>query len=163
MEDFSITIRLKVGDYVKLMYTGLYSKPLSIISAAIGIFLLSSVALNAVGAIYIYPSTPYFQLFLGLFALFYPPLVVLISLRRFKSNPSYLNDMIYTFREDGFAVSAQTFKADYKWGQINKEKEIKNYLILYKLPKFGHIIDKTKLTAAQLQFIKAKVAARPFE
>ncbi len=57
-------------------------------------------------------------------------------------------------------VQGLTFKGEFVWAHIIKQKEIANFLILYHSKKAGNFIDKTKLTLDQLQFIKTKVGSK---
>ena len=57
-------------------------------------------------------------------------------------------------------VQGLTFKGEFVWAHIIKQKEIGNFLILYHSKKMGNFINKTKLTSDQLQFIKTKVRQR---
>jgi hypothetical protein len=93
----------------------------------------------------------------GAFLLFVPLLIVIMAVSQFKSNPSFQNDIIYTFSDDGIVVHGTTFKSEVSWKHIIKQKEINNFLILYHGKKFGNIIDKSKLSADQLLFIKTKI------
>jgi hypothetical protein len=57
-------------------------------------------------------------------------------------------------------VQGLTFRGEFLWAHIIKQKEINKYLILYHSKKMGNFIDKTRLTADQLQFIKSKVRGK---
>jgi hypothetical protein len=54
-------------------------------------------------------------------------------------------------------VQGLTFKSEFLWAHIIKQKESGKFLILYQTKKTGNFIDKSKLTAAQLAFIKSKI------
>jgi len=54
-----------------------------------------------------------------------------LSINQIKSNPSLLNDITYTFNEESIAVSGLTFKSEFLWEHIIKQKEIGKFLILY--------------------------------
>jgi hypothetical protein len=157
MEDFTIKTRLTTKEYAKIMFVGLYKKPAFILSAVLGLYLIATVILDYLRIIDYYNETPLFEIICGAFLLLAPSLILLIALRQFASNPSFQNDMTYTFRDSGFAVQGLTFKSEFLWAHIVKQKELGKFLILYHTKKFGNFIDKTKLTADQLSFIKSKV------
>lgn len=97
---------------------------------------------------------------LGLFLLLFPLLIVLLAISQLKSNPNFLNEMTYTFNETGMAVRGTTFKSEFSWKHIIKQKEIGKFLILYHTKKFGNFIDKSVLTPDQLGFIKDKIVVK---
>jgi len=160
MEDFTITTRLTSKEYAKVMLIGLYKKPGIILATIFGLYCVVTVMLNNFNIIKFYTDVPYFEIFFGLFLLFAPTLIVIISVRQFLSNKSFQNDIRYTFGENGISVQGLTFKSEFLWVHIIKQKEINNFLILYHTKKLGNFIDKSKLTLDQLQFIKSKVTQK---
>jgi hypothetical protein len=157
MDDFSITTRLTTKDYSKVMFVGLYKKPGFILATILGLYLFVTVILDHFKIINYYSDTPYFELFSGLFLLLGPTLITGIAVRQFISNPSFRDDIKYTFGEKGMAVEGITFKGEFLWTHIIRQKEISKFLILYHSKKMGNFIDKTKLTLDQLRFIKTKI------
>ena len=160
MEDFTITTRLTTKEYAKIMFVGLYKKPGFIIVTILGLYFVTTVILDYFKIVSFYTDTPYFEIICGLFFLFSPTLIVIISVRQFISNPSYQHDIKYTFSENGMTMQGLTFKGEFVWTHIIKQKEIGKFLILYHSKKTGNLIDKSKLTFDQLQFIKAKVGQK---
>ena len=157
---FSITTRLNKQEYIKTMFIGLYKKPYYIIAAIFGSCLLATSGLNYFKVIDFQVYSPIVDVILSLFLLLSPSLIVLLSISQIKSNSSFLNEMSYTFNEAGVAVTGMTFKSEFSWNHIIKQKEIGNFLILYHTKKFGNFIDKSKLTSEQLGFIKEKIATK---
>lgn len=139
------------------MYVGLYKKPVFILATLLGIYLETTVFLDYFKVIDYYTETPIYDIAIGTFLLLAPSLIVLISIRQFTSNPSFQNDMTYTFGDRGVAIKGLTFNSDFLWSHIIKHKELSKFLILYHSKKFGNFIDKTKLTEEQLEFIKSRV------
>lgn len=157
---FTITTCINKQDYIKVMFVGLYKKPYYIIATIFGFCLLTISVLNYFGAVNINVYSPLTDAILGLFLLLSPSLIVLLALSQIKSNPSLLKEMTYTFTEAGLAVTGMTFKSEFLWEHIIKQKEIGKFLILYHTKKFGNFIDKSKLSAEQLFFIKSKVGMK---
>ncbi|TAD86175.1 MAG: hypothetical protein EAY75_09210, partial [Bacteroidetes bacterium] len=89
-----------------------------------------------------------------------PTLITIIVVRQFKSNPSFKNDITYTFTDSSVSCQGLTFKSEFLWTPIIKQKEIGKFLILYQTKKFGSFIDKTKLTTEQMKFIKSKIGQK---
>lgn len=160
MENFSIISRLTTKEYAKIMFLGLYKMPGFILATFLGLYFIVTVILNYFNIISFYTDTPYFEIWCGLFFLLSPALIVIISVRQFLSNPSFANEITYTFSENGMRVQGLTFKGEFVWAHIIKQKEIANFLILYHSKKAGNFIDKTKLTLDQMQFIKTKVGSK---
>ena len=157
MEDFSITTQTTAKEYAKVILLGLYKKLGFIISSSVGLYLLTTVILDYLKIINYYSETPYFEFICSLFILLGPLLITFIAVRQFISNPSFRHKIKYTFGDKGMAIEGSTFKGEFLWAHIIKQKEINNFLILYHSKKMGNFIDKTKLTNEQLQFIKIKV------
>jgi hypothetical protein len=156
MEDFSITTRLTSKDCTKVMLLGLYRKPGFIVATILGCYLIVTVILDHFKIITFYSDTPYFEFYCGLFILLAPALIVIMAVRQFLSNPN-LHETKYTFSENSMTVQGLTFKGEFLWAHIIKQKEINKFLILYHNKNMGNFIDKTKLTIDQLQFIKSKI------
>ena len=160
MEEFSITTRLSKKDYSKLMIIGLYKKPVFMITTISGLYLLATVIFDHAQLIHYYSEPPYFELISGLFILALPFLLATIAIKQFASNPSFRNDIKYTFADSGLSVEGITFKGEFLWTHFIKQKEINKFLILYQSNKKGIFIDKTKLTAGQLEFIRSKITQK---
>jgi hypothetical protein len=158
--DFSITSKLDKGDYIKVMFIGLYKKPYYVIAAILGLCLLTVSILNYFNTISFEVYSPFVDAVSALFLLLSPVLIVILSVSQVKSNPSLLNDMTFTFNEQGIAVTGLTFKSEFLWEHIIKQREIGKFLILFHTNKFGNFIDKTKLAPEQLLFIKSKITKK---
>ncbi len=158
--NFSVTTRLNRKDYTKIMYAGLYKKPVYIICTILGLYYLATVSLNYFNVINYYSSTSFSELFTSLFLLLFPSLIIMMSVYQFKSNPNFQNDITYTFSEDGILIQGTTFKSEISWAHIIKQKEIRGFLILYHTKKAGNFIAKSKLSPEQLIFIKAKIGKK---
>jgi hypothetical protein len=155
--NFSITSKMTPREYAKVMFIGLYKKPAFILCAVVGLYLLITVFLDYLEVINYYDTKPLFEVFGGAFLVLAPTFIVIISVRQFRSNPSFQNDIRYTFGDDGIMMQGITFKSEVSWPHIIRQKEIAGFLILYHTKKFGNFIDKSKLSEDQLLFIKAKI------
>jgi hypothetical protein len=160
LENFTITTRLTTKEYAKVMFIGLYKKPAFILSGLLGLYFTTTVVLHYLNVIQFYDDTPLFEVCCGLFLLLFPSLILIIAVRQFNSNPSFQNDIHYTFSDQGVAVNGLTYKSEFVWAHIIKQRELGKFLILYHNKKFGNFIDKTTLTSEQLQFVKSKVAKK---
>jgi hypothetical protein len=156
MEDFTIKTRLTVKEYIKIMFIGLYKKPIYILTTLFGSYLLLTNFLNYIGILN-YHSNTIFEIACGIFLIAAPSLITLLAVRQFTLNPSIQTDLMYTFGNKGIIIQGATFKSELAWAHIIKQKELGKFLVLYYTKKGGTFIDKTKLTASQLAFVKAKV------
>ena len=157
---FSITSCLNKQEYIKVMFIGFYKKPGFIIGSVVGFYLLITALFDYFNVIDFYTFSPITDGILGLFLLLVPSLIVLLSINQVKSNPNLLNDMTYTFTDTGMTVTGITFKSEFSWEHIIKQKEIGQFLVLYHTKKFGNFIDKSKLTPEQVLFIKTKITKK---
>jgi hypothetical protein len=147
MDDFTITSRMTTKEYAKVMIIGLYKKPVFILAAFLGIYLILD-------------DASYLEAIMGFFLFLSPMIITLIAVSQFNSNPSFKNDIKFIFGENGIHVEGITFKAQFTWEHIIKQKEISHFIILYHSKKMGNFVDKTKLTPDQLKFIKDKVGGK---
>jgi len=160
MQDFTITTKMTTKEYASVMLFGLYKKPGFIIVTIVGLFLLVTSILNYLKITDYYTNTPIIDFLLGLLFLFSPALFTLIAVRQFNSNPNFQYNIKYTFSETEMKVEGKTFKGEFLWTHIIKQKEIGKFLVLYHSKRMGNFVDKTKLTTQQLQFIKLKVGQK---
>ncbi|RZL34121.1 MAG: hypothetical protein EOO96_10890 [Pedobacter sp.] len=82
--------------------------------------------LDYLGIIDYYNDKSRFTIAFGLFLLAAPALLALIAIRQFTSNPNFQHNMAYTFGDEGIAVKGLTFKSEFLWEHIIKQKELGN-------------------------------------
>lgn len=140
------------------MFIGLYKKPVFILATFMGLVISTQIVLYYFFDIGFYEETPWMELISSPILLLSPSLIVFISVKQLKSNPSFLEDMHYTFGEDGIVVQGITFKGEFAWKHVIKHKEIGKFLVLYHTKRVGNFIDKTRLRPEQLEFIRLKVS-----
>lgn len=157
MDNFSITTRIETKDYIKVLFIGFYTRPVIIFLTLLGLYFTVTSVLDILNIAEFYSNTPFFELIYGIFILLVPTLSIFFAVRHLKSNPSFQKDITYTFGENGVIVQGATMRGEYMWEYLIKRKEIGKFLILYNSRKLGNFIDKTKLTAEQLEFIRSKV------
>jgi hypothetical protein len=95
------------------MYAGLYRKPFYIFAAISGLSLFTISTLNYFNVTDFDVYSPFTDAALGLLFLLFPSLIVLLSVRQLKSNPSFLNEMTYTFTKSGLSIVGLTFKSEF--------------------------------------------------
>ena len=159
MEPFTISTLMTKKEYGNFFYKELYRKPGTIIATLAGLCILLIAELEFAGSLN-YNGTPWLDLGLGIFILLGPSLVVFVSVKRFASNPSYCDDISYTFGEDGIIMNAKTFDATLKWEHIIKIKQTKKFLLLFAAAKMAYFIKTDRLTNEQIEFIKSKVVTK---
>ncbi|HEX5151727.1 MAG TPA: YcxB family protein [Parafilimonas sp.] len=160
MDDFTVTTKMTPKEYSRVMLTGLYKKTGFIIATIVGLIFLATSILNYFNVINYTTNTPGSDFLFGLLFLFSPILMTLIAVGQFKSNPNLQHEIRYTFNDNKMIVEGETFKGEFLWTHIIKQKEIGKFLVLYHSKRMGNFVDKTKLTPEQLQFIKSKVGQK---
>lgn len=157
---FSLTSRITKKDFIWCSFLETYRRPPFIMIGIFGLAMFVSGLLEVAGLISFHRSSVYSALFGGLFVVLIPLLLAWLTSVQLKSNPAMLKDMKYTFREDGYSVAGDTFSTDISWRHIIRQRESGKYIILYHNSNLGNFIDKTKMTAEQLAFVKGKVAGK---
>jgi len=155
MENFTISTQLTAKDYARITLTSLYKKPGMILAAIVGTYLVFAEFFDEINVVHY--DTPHMEIILGSFLVLFPLLIVLIGVKEFNSDTKYRGSIKYTFDENGMLAEGKTFKSEYMWAHIMKQREIGNYLILQHTKRTASFLDKTKLSAEQLSFIKNKV------
>lgn len=157
MDDFTIRTKIIPKEYIQTMYIGMYKKPFVIIITLIGLFLITTVVLDHFHQINFYTERPTVEIGLGLFCLLIPSITIFQALKQIRSNKNLRDFITYTFGETGITAQAITYKAEFLWEHIIKQRELGKYLILYPNKAGGYFIEKSALTTDQLNFIKSKV------
>jgi hypothetical protein len=157
MENFSITTKLAEKEYAKVTLLLLYRKPVVIVESLVGLYFLAAACFDSLRPIDLYSDVPVVGILLGIFLLLLPALAVFSLLKQFRSNVSLQHEITYSFNEEGMQLQGRTFKAEFQWMHIIKQKEAGKFLILYHSKKSGNFIDKTKLTDEQIRWIKSKI------
>jgi hypothetical protein len=160
MENFSITTRLTEKEYAKATLLLLYRKPIVIVESLVGFYLIVAAGFHSLRLIDLYSDVPVVGILLGIFFLLLPAIAVFSLLRQFRSNVSLQQEITYSFNEAGMQVQGQTFKGEFQWIHIIKQKGAGKFLILYHSKKSGNFIDKTELTDEQLRWIKSKISLK---
>ena len=157
MENFTIATEMTAKEYAKHYLLETYKKPAFIFAGFIGLYQLTTVTLNYFNVINFYKETPYSEFFVGIFLLFCPALLSLLAVKQFKSNVACSGVISYTFGENGIVAEGSTYKSEYTWAHILRQKESGKFLVLFHTKKSGSFVDKTTMTKDQLEFIKRKV------
>ena len=143
-------------EYSTVVFMGLYRRPGNIIMTIAGVVLI----LGGFKLIPLYSTDPYLEIFIGLYFLLFPMIIAWRFLRQYRSTQPSEDETTYTFSEGGVRVRTPTSEGEFLWTHFLKRKEYGKFLILYYSKNMGTFIDKTQLTAAQLEFIRSKVWGR---
>jgi len=143
-------------EYSTVVFMGLYRRPGYIFMTIAGVVLI----LGGFKLIPFYTTDPYLEIFIGLYFLLFPLIITWRFLRQFRSTQRLEDEITYTFSEAGVNVRTPASQGDYPWPEFLKRKEIGKFLILYYDKNIGTYVDKTQLTAAQLEFIRSKVRGK---
>lgn len=151
MEKFSIKTRLTPEAYQKHLLRTFCKMRGLIIATFVGLALLV--------AGFVHFSDKYATLYLtiGAVLFFIIPLITHGSIKKFKSNLNFQNDIIYTFSENSVLVECTTLKSEFNWNNFIKIEKRNNFLVLY-FSKYKYLlVDITQITAQQFDFISSKI------
>ena len=157
MNSFTVTTLITKKDYIAYLITSIYKRPLTIIMFFVGLYMLLMVARPS---LFGYPTSPVSNLVFGLFLVLNPFIITFILSAKFNAIPSMRHEIVYTFSEDLIVIKASTFDATMQWSHFIKLRETKRFLLLQSSKRTASLIDKTKITQEQIQFIKSKIGKK---
>jgi hypothetical protein len=157
MNSFTVTTLVTKKDYTAFLFAALYKKPVTIIASLIGLYMLLMAALPS---LFGNSDSLIFNLGFGLFLVLHPFIIASLLSRQFNANPEMRHEILYTFSEDSVVVKTLTCDSTVQWTHFIKLRETKKFLLLQHTKKAANIVDKTKLTQEQIQFIKSKIGKK---
>ncbi|MCX6740074.1 MAG: YcxB family protein [Candidatus Parcubacteria bacterium] len=153
MLQFIIKIRLE--DYRKLLFIQVFRKPAMIFIMVIAILNLIFAVPYFLGN---YSDFPIFNIMFGLLVVVLIPYSVLRqSKNTFKINKFLQEQIRYEFTEDQVSVSGETFNSNYKWDNIFKIEELKDWLIIYHDKIVANILFKPQMDSKDLKELKEMI------
>ncbi|HEU5052660.1 MAG TPA: YcxB family protein [Hanamia sp.] len=158
MQEFTVTTRITKTEYARIVFFGYYKQTGSILFTIFGLYLVIIAALTFLEITPYYSGSPSVDLIEGMIFLSIVPLNTWRAVRKYGSNGNFQKGVTYTFSENDIKVETENFKGEYLCAYFIKQKESGKYLIVSHPGGTGILIDKTALTAEQLQFIRSKVA-----
>jgi len=87
-------------------------------------------------------------------------IITFILSAKFNAIPSMKHEIVYTFSEDLIVIKASTCDSTMQWSHFIKVRETKKFLLLLATKRTASLVDKTKLTQEQIQFIKSKIVKK---
>ncbi|TWJ00019.1 hypothetical protein JN11_02434 [Mucilaginibacter frigoritolerans] len=134
MNEFSITYKISLKEYIQLnfamLYKGLYNKAIAIITVLYlcfsGISLLLHIGQHYNDNLYSAGNL------ICIVAAVTPILSLIMAYIGYSSNKTLQEEITTTFREQDITQSAETFTATFKWDKIYKVIILGNWLLIYK-------------------------------
>lgn len=158
MQEFNVTTRITKTEYARIVFFGYYKRTGIIFITIFGLYLVITAVLTYLEITPYYSGSPSVDLIEGMIFLSLVPLNTWRAVRQYGLNGNFQKGVTYTFSENDIKVETENFKGEYLWAYFVKQKESGKYLIVSHPKGTGILIDKTALTAEQLQFIRSKVA-----
>jgi len=157
MLPFSITNRLTVGDYTRILLKKTLKKPSTIFLCLLGLASLAAHLLSWAG---ILPLT--IKDWLPWVFILFPAIVPLITIYRaraiYNASQRMKAGVFYTFSEDSLYAKAVDSEWTYEWKAIIQFEESRRFLMLYPTATTAEIIKKEYLNPEQIDFIRIKTS-----
>lgn len=151
MLPFTIVTQISKKDYVKAIMAHYTRKPFVIIRYLVLVLLIfEALQFNKTHDKDV--MDPWLFMILLLWIL-YDILVMVNVSYKFDDMPFLHKEQFYTFNEQGIILSGTNVSASYKWAQIIKVRQTRNYLLLYVNSYFYFVIKKEFLNPEQLKYI----------
>lgn len=147
-----IKTKLTFNEYLSLIFTLTYGKPVNILILIIGLVMFIGAILYFLGVDIPIKETPYIALLLGFIIVVVLPLSIYIGSRRaFYSHTSLRETIIYEFENDKIRLTGETFNSELAWDSIYKVLELKHWMLIYQSKVIANIIPKQSFQETQLR------------
>src|SRR6186713_1794728 len=157
MLPFSITNRLTVGDYTRILLRKTLKKPSTIFLSLLG---LASLAVHLLSAAGILPlsARDWLPWVFILFPLIIPLITIYKARAIYNASRRMKEGVFYTFSEDSLYARAVDSEWTYEWKAIIQFEESRRFLMLYPTATTAEIIKKEYLNPEQIDFIRIKTS-----
>lgn len=153
-----IKTKLIFKEYLKLVFTLYYSKPINMLVSIIGVIMFIGAILYFLGVDIPTDSPPYIVLLLGFLIVVVSPLSTYIGARRaYFSHKNLQETIIYEFKESSLKLIGETFNSEVAWSSIHKVLEFKRWILIYHSKGIANIIPKQSFQGTQLADFKALI------
>jgi hypothetical protein len=155
MLPFSITNRLTIGDYTRILLKKTFKRPAMIFLSLLGIISLIVYILSLAGIV---PAATrdWFPWVFILFPFVIPLITIYKARAIYKASRRMKEGVFYTFSEDSLYAKAVDSEWTYNWDTIIHFEETRDLLLLYPTKTSAEIIKKEYLSPEQIDFIRIK-------
>jgi hypothetical protein len=136
--------KLTFSQYLKLMFTMTYRKPITVLLSLCGLTMFIGSVLYFLNFTMPVDKIPYFQLIFGFSIVALLPFSIYRSARKNYSTHGRLQErIIYNLTEERIAITGETFSSELSWEKTYKIEEFKNWILIYQNSNIANIIPKT--------------------
>lgn len=150
--------RINFNDYFKLNYILTYKNRWAIYISIVGLLMLAVTVLYYSGLtpeIFAKGTTPYFQLFFGLFTSIGIPIsIYFMAKKNFKTSERLQEEIEYDFTNEKFKLTGNSFSSEMTWDKTYKIQELKNWYLIYQNRKVANLIPKSNLSTDQIEYLR---------
>ncbi|MEL6253130.1 MAG: YcxB family protein [Bacteroidota bacterium] len=161
MKKIEIESQINEKEYIKLMYTITYRRPIMIILTVVGVFMLF-LGIRYVIVFDKWEDIPFQMLIFGFaISILLPIFMYWSSKRSFNATPRIREKMIYTFDTEEIHILGESFNSSMSWDKVFKIRETKEWLLLYQNKIVANLIPKSSFSTEEYSALKEIIAAHP--
>ena len=161
MEKIEIESQINLKEYIKLMYSLTYRRPLMIIMTIVGLLIVIVSLKNAIVRDH-WVDFPYQTLFFGIILLIFIPASIYWNAKKnFNSTPRIKERMVYTFEPEEFHILGESFNSSMSWDKVFKVQETKGWLLIYHNKIVASLIPRSSFSAEEYRQVKDLISAHP--
>jgi hypothetical protein len=129
MTDFSIQQHLTIKEYRRLSFTLTYQRWFIIVVNALALAYIVSLIVTK-GSLWNNDLSSFGVAVIAL-SVWYPIAVFIGVNRNYKSNYRLNENITYSFSNEGYTITGESFNSKLDWGKVYKVKIIKGWLLVY--------------------------------
>lgn len=161
MEKIEVESQINLKEYIKLMYSLTYRKPLMLISTIVVLLMVVVTLKNSIVRDN-WVDFPYQSLLLGIIILIVIPASIYWSSKRnFNSTPRIRERMVYTFEKEEFHILGESFNSSMSWDKVFKVQETKQWLLIYHNKIVASLIPRSSFSAEEYENVKELILSHP--
>jgi len=149
----TIETKLKLKEYIKLMYVLNYRKPIMIFITMLGLTMIIGTLGYFLGYKEMYASPPYVPGAIGFtFVVLVPFSIYRGAKKNFLSYGRLNEKIVYEFKENGIIVTGESFTSELDWSKTYKVTELKNWILIYQNRQLANVIPKISFSSKLTEF-----------
>lgn len=159
--DMTLTTRVSLKQYTKLMFMLAYRKPILILLVSFNILMIAWVISYFAGWLKL-PEPEYPQYMAIFLITIVQPLMIYLAVRsNYKSSTRLNSEMKLTFTHEKLIISGHMFYSEFSWYKAYKLVEYKNWFLIYENTLAAVLIHKNDITKEEQLKFKALIKTIP--
>ncbi|MDO3627227.1 YcxB family protein [Mucilaginibacter sp. BT774] len=151
--NFSIQHQLTQKEYRQLSFTLTYQKWFIILVNALALVYLVLLIITK-GSIW-NNDTSSFGVAVVVLSVWYPIAILIGVNRNYKSNYRLNEEITYSFSDEGYSVTGESFNSQLNWEKVYKVKIIKGWILLYSNSRIASLIKVGAEDENNVEILKA--------